>query len=88
MALKEVYAKIQSFLPDRTSVLVESCQGLLNNLVRYTDTLCFVVAMVAVVVAMVAVVVECVCGSDDNGAASNLGYSAFNPVNDKGLLQG
>ena len=34
-ALKEVYAKIQSFLPDKTSVLVESCQGLLNNLVRY-----------------------------------------------------
>ncbi|XP_070184589.1 CAP-Gly domain-containing linker protein 1-like isoform X2 [Littorina saxatilis] len=34
-ALKEVWAKIQTFLPDRVSVLVESCQGMFNNLVRY-----------------------------------------------------
>ncbi|KAK7483781.1 hypothetical protein BaRGS_00024997 [Batillaria attramentaria] len=34
-ALKEVYTKVQTFLPHKISGMVESCQGLLNSLVRY-----------------------------------------------------
>ncbi|XP_076463738.1 uncharacterized protein LOC143295903 [Babylonia areolata] len=46
-ALKEAFAKMQAFLPDRMSVLTESCQGLLDNVVRYcvsfyeADTDCY-----------------------------------------------
>ena len=32
--LKEVYAKVQAFLPVRISPLVEACQALYNNMTR------------------------------------------------------
>ena len=34
-ALKEVYSKLQAFHPDRIAVLVEACQTLLDNVVRW-----------------------------------------------------
>ncbi|XP_076458135.1 uncharacterized protein LOC143291888 isoform X2 [Babylonia areolata] len=34
-ALREVFSKVQAFLPDRVPVLVEACQTLLDNIHRY-----------------------------------------------------
>ncbi|XP_025110321.1 uncharacterized protein LOC112573870 isoform X2 [Pomacea canaliculata] len=34
-ALKEIYARVMTFLPDRLTPLIDACQGLLDNLSRY-----------------------------------------------------
>lgn len=36
-ALKEIYARVMTFLPDRLTPLIDACQGLLDNLSRLVD---------------------------------------------------